>query len=126
MSERKRDAQITGEKLKSKVRELLTNNLPLKVLALLLSVVLWAGLISQDETLTREKSFSDVNVSITGTDTMKRNGYIVTSDLSAALSDIDAVARFPRSSTIRRKPLPITFGWTWAGSPARGRRSFGC
>ena len=56
MSERKRDAQISGEKLKSKARELLTNNLTLKVLALLLSVVLWAGLISQDETLTREKA----------------------------------------------------------------------
>ena len=96
MSERKRDAQISGEKLKSKARELLTNNLTLKVLALLLSVVLWAGLISQDETLTREKSFSDVNVNITGTDNMKRNGYIVTSDLSAALSDIDVVAAVPQ------------------------------
>ncbi len=67
-----------------------------KVLALLISVFLWAGLISQDESLTREKTFTDVSVNITGTDSMKRNGFIVTSDLDQALSDVTAVAAVPQ------------------------------
>ncbi|MBQ9370052.1 MAG: hypothetical protein IJU10_03150, partial [Clostridia bacterium] len=66
------------------------------VMAILISVTIWAGLISQDETLTREKTFTDVNVNISGTDTMKRNGYIVVSDLSDSLGGVTAVAAVPQ------------------------------
>jgi len=52
-----------------------------KILALVLAVVMWAGLISQDSSLVREKTFVDVPVSITGAETLQRYGYIVTSDL---------------------------------------------
>ena len=61
----------------------LRRNLGWKITALLLAVVMWAGLISQDSTLVREKTFVDVPVSITGAETLQRYGYIVTSDLSA-------------------------------------------
>ena len=67
-----------------------------KLLALLIAVVLWAGLISQDVSLTRDKVFSDVSVNVTGTDTMKRNGYIVTSDLNELLTGVTAVAAVPQ------------------------------
>lgn len=67
-----------------------------KLLALLISVVLWAGLISQDETLTRDKTFNDISVNVTGMDTMKRNGYIVTSNLTEMLDDVTAVAAVPQ------------------------------
>ena len=59
----------------------LANNWPWKLLALFLAVCLWAGLITQDPTLTRERVFTDVPVSITGTDTLRRNGLIVVSGL---------------------------------------------
>jgi YbbR domain-containing protein len=62
---------------------MLRHNLGWKVLALFLAVALWAGLITQDPTLTREKTFTEVPVTITGADTLKRNGLIVTSDLTA-------------------------------------------
>ena len=52
-----------------------------KLTALLIAIVLWATLIAQDPSLTREKVFEDVTISVTGEDTMKRNGYIVVSDL---------------------------------------------
>ena len=58
-----------------------------KLVALLIAVVLWATLIAQDPSLTREKTFEGVTISVTGADTMKRNGYIVVSDLDRVLDD---------------------------------------
>ncbi len=78
------------------LHHVITHNLWMKVLAVAISVVLWAGLISQDETLTREKTFNDVNVSINGADTMRRNGYIVTSDLETMLSGVSITAAVPQ------------------------------
>ncbi len=80
----------------SALHHVITHNLWMKVLAVAISLVLWAGLISQDETLTREKTFNDVNVSITNSDTMRRNGYIVTSDLEAMLSGVSVTAAVPQ------------------------------
>ena len=82
--------------LLSRAGHLILHNWGFKLIALMISVILWAGLISQDETLTREKSFNGVSVNVTGTDTMKRNGYIVTSDLSELLDDVEAVAAVPQ------------------------------
>lgn len=59
------------------------HNLGWKILAFLLAVIMWAGLISQDSSLVREKTFVDIPVSITGAETLQRYGYIVTSDLEA-------------------------------------------
>ena len=62
----------------------LRNNWPWKLLALFLALCLWAGLISQDRTLTRERVFSEVPLSVTGADTLRRNsGLIVLSGLES-------------------------------------------
>ncbi len=68
----------------------------LKLLALVISVVLWAGLISQDKSITRDKVFTDVNVNITGQDSIKRSGFIVVSDLNEALSGVTMTAAVPQ------------------------------
>ena len=65
----------------------LTKNWGTKLLALVIAIVLWAGLISQDPSLTREKTFNGVSISITGEDTMKRNGFIVVNDLESKLDN---------------------------------------
>ena len=55
-----------------------------KLLALFLALCLWAGLIGQDATLTRERVFTDVPLSVTGTDSLRRNnGLIVLSGLES-------------------------------------------
>lgn len=59
----------------------LTHNWGWKLLSLLLAVCLWAGLITQDPNLTRERRFTDVSISLTGQDTLRRNGMIVLSGL---------------------------------------------
>ena len=77
-------------------RHILLHNGWFKLLAVFLSILLWAGLISQDESLTRDKIFNDVSVNVTGTETMKRNGYIVTDDLTEKLTGVTAVAAVPQ------------------------------
>ncbi|HPJ01358.1 MAG TPA: CdaR family protein [Candidatus Limiplasma sp.] len=61
-----------------------THNLQWKLLALFLALLLWVGLILQDPSLTRERVFTGVPVTITGSDTLRRNGFIVTQGLEEA------------------------------------------
>ncbi len=63
---------------------ILSHNLMWKLLALILAISLWAGLITQDPTLTRERVFNDVPVTVTGSDTLRRSGLIITSGLDDA------------------------------------------
>ena len=86
------------------LKHLLLHNGWLKMIAVIISVVLWAGLISQDETITRDRTFQHVNVSVTGTETMKSNGYIVVSDLDAALNDVSVVAAVPQKQYEKAEP----------------------
>ena len=94
------------------LKHLIFHNWGFKVLAVLLSILVWAGLISQDETLTRDKTFTDVSVSVSGSDTLKRNGYIVTNDLSEALKGVSAVAAVPstygRITSITPESVTVT------------------
>jgi len=80
----------------SALKHLFLHNGWLKLTAILISLVLWAGLVSQDASITRDKMFQNVNVSINGSDAIKNNGYIVVSDLNELLSDVSIVAAVPQ------------------------------
>lgn len=80
-----------------RIRSLLLDNWGTKLLALLIAVALWAGLITQDPTLTREKLFNDVTVTVNGADTLKRYGFIVLEDIDAVLSDVDVRVDVPQN-----------------------------
>ena len=70
------------KKLPKRLWKLISRNWGWKLFSLVLAVCLWAGLISQDETLTRERLFTDVQPTISGADTLRRNsGLIVVSGL---------------------------------------------
>lgn len=79
------------------LKHLILHNGWVKLLALIISVVIWAGLVSQDESITRDKTFTNVNVSVSGADTAKRNGFIVTSNLDELLEDVSCVAAVPQT-----------------------------
>ena len=64
-----------------KAAAFLSRNWQWKLLSLFLAVCLWSGLITQDDSLTREKIFSDVAINITNADTLRRNGFIIVSGL---------------------------------------------
>ncbi|MBR6165592.1 MAG: hypothetical protein IKQ45_06685 [Clostridia bacterium] len=78
------------------LRHILLHNGWVKLLAVMISLVLWAGLISQDESLTREKTWQNVNVSVSGSETMKRNHFIVVSDLDELLDNVSVTAAVPQ------------------------------
>lgn len=92
MSERtnKRDIKKTLSLIGRGLRHLFIHNGWLKLIAIVISLFLWAGLISQDESITRDKTFQEVKVSVTGQETMKSNGFIVTSDLDNLYADFVA------------------------------------
>ena len=78
------------------LRHLFLHNGLLKAISILISIVLWAGLISQDENVTRDKSFQNVAVTVSGTETLKSNGLIVVSDLDEMLDDVSITAAVPQ------------------------------
>lgn len=92
--QKKRDPRLTM--LLDGLKRIFIHNWPTKLLALLLAIILWGGLITQDSTLTREKHFSSVSVSVSGEESVKRNGFIVTSDLTSLLGDVSLTADVPQ------------------------------
>ena len=92
MSEKKnnRDFKHTLSLIGRGLKHLLLHNGWLKMIAILISVLLWAGLISQDDSITREKTFQNVKVTVNGQEALKGNGLIVTSDLDNIYVDFTA------------------------------------
>ena len=66
-----------GKQLLKAARHVFFHNGWVKLLAILISLTLWAGLISQDDSLTRDKTFQNVNVTVTGSEILKNNRLIV-------------------------------------------------
>lgn len=79
-----------------KVKAICLENWGAKLLALIIAVTMWSGLIAQDPTLTREKQFTDVTVNVNGADTLKRNGYIVLDDIDEALDHVAVRVSVPQ------------------------------
>lgn len=79
-----------------KLRSIFLENWGTKLLAIIIAIALWAGLITQDPTLTREKQFTDVTVSVNGADTLKRYGYIVLEDLDEVLNNVAVRVSVPQ------------------------------
>ena len=78
------------------LRHLFLHNGLMKALSILISIVLWAGLISQDENVTRDKTFQNVAVTVAGTEALKSNSMIVVSDLNEMLDGVSITAAVPQ------------------------------
>lgn len=74
----------------------ISHNFQWKLLALVLAIGLWVGLILQDPSLTRERIFTNVPLSITGSDTLRRNGLIVTQGLEEENAIVKLKADVPQ------------------------------
>jgi len=64
-----------------RLKRILTHQWGVKLICFLLAIVLWGGLISQDNSLTREKSFTDVAITVPTQDALERIGLIVVEGL---------------------------------------------
>lgn len=99
MSENKSNPNFkaTMNLVRGALKHLFLHNGLQKLIAVLISVILWAGLISQDDSLTRDKTFQNVNVTVTGAETLKNNNrLIVVSNLDEMLKDVSFVAAVPQ------------------------------
>ena len=91
------------------IKHLVLHNRWAKLIALIISVVIWAGLISQDPDLTRDKNFQNVSISINGTAALRNRGFIVVSDLEQDLMNVSAVASVPQQQTENVDPSAYNF-----------------
>lgn len=78
------------------LRHLFVHNWHIKLISVILSILLWGGLISQDPTLTRDKTFNNVSVNLTGKETLNRNGYVVVNDLNDLLQNCQITVAVPQ------------------------------
>lgn len=86
---------ITLSNFLARLFTLLKRNWSVKLLSILLAIFLWGALISEDATLTRQKTFSNVPINILHQDTLLKNGLIVTRGLSE-LPSIKFTAEVPQ------------------------------
>ena len=64
-----------------KIAAFFRHNWTWKLLSLLLAIFLWSLLITQDDSLLREKVFNDVAINVLNADTLRRNGFIIVDGL---------------------------------------------
>lgn len=73
----------------------LVHNWQWKLLSLFLAVCIWGVLTTQDETLPRTKSFSDLKVNVANSVTLRQNGMIVVGGLEE-LKPVDITVQLPQ------------------------------
>lgn len=67
--------------LLNRVKHMLFGNWKIKLLSVLIALAIWGALMSEDASLTREKTFNDVVVTVTGNDALQRNGLVIVEGL---------------------------------------------
>lgn len=76
------------KELRAGMRRILGSNAFRIAISLFCAVFFWGVLVASDGTLTRQKVFANVAVSVTGESTLKSRGYIVMEDLDELLSGV--------------------------------------
>lgn len=87
--------------LRRAISRILGSRAFLMALSLLMAVVFWSILVASDGTLTREKTFQNVAVSVTGESTLKSRGYIVMDDLDSLISGVKLTVEVTQSNYSR-------------------------
>ena len=87
--------------LRRAISRILGSRVFLLALSLLTAVVFWSILVASDGTLTRQKTFQNVAVSVTGEATLKSRGYIVMDDLDALISGVKMTVEVTQSNYSR-------------------------
>lgn len=85
-----------GQRLIRVAKHVFLHNWPYKLLAIGLAIALWAGLIAQDPSLTRDKTFTNVSVNVSGMDTLKKNGYVIVNDINELLNNCQFTVAVPQ------------------------------
>lgn len=90
-----------GPKWLRQLRKIYKSNTFLIIFSVLCAMMLWSVLVAADGTLTREKVFTDVELTMTGADTLKTNGYIVVDDAQSVLPTVRLTVEVTQSNYSR-------------------------
>ena len=90
-----------GPKWLRQLRKIYKSNTFLIIFSVLCAMMLWSVLVAADGTLTREKLFTDVELTMTGADTLKTNGYIVVDDAQSVLPTVRLTVEVTQSNYSR-------------------------
>lgn len=90
-----------GPKWLRQLRKIYKSNTFLIIFSVLCAMMLWSVLVAADGTLTREKVFTDVELTMTGADTLKSNGYIVVDDAQSVLPTVRLTVEVTQSNYSR-------------------------
>lgn len=72
-----------AQELIKKIKPYITNRWQIKLISILVALFLWGSLISEDPSLTRQKTFNDVAISVQNVESLAKSGFVITSDLNA-------------------------------------------
>ena len=86
------------KELRSAVSRIIGHKAFLMAVSLLIALFFWSALVASDGTLTREKVFPNVSVSVTGEAALKSRGYIVMDDLDELLSGVRMTVEVTQSN----------------------------
>lgn len=89
--------QSRRKELLRKIWKRLTYQWGWKLVSLALALCLWGGLITQDSSLPREKTFTDVKVNLTNEAALRQNGFVVVSGLEQ-LQTVKIKAQVPQKN----------------------------
>ena len=90
-----------GPKWLRQLRKIYKSNTFLIIFSVLCAMMIWSVLVAADGTLTREKVFTDVELTMTGADTLKTNGYIVVDDAQSVLPTVRLTVEVTQSNYSR-------------------------
>lgn len=97
----KKEKDTRFARITRRVRSVMSSNWFLKIFSVLIAVFLWSVLIASDGTLLREKVFQNVEVTVTGADTLRTRGYIVLDDVSALIPSVRMKVEVPQANYSR-------------------------
>lgn len=92
-----KEKDLSFKKTLQKFWKRVTHQWGWKLTSVVLAICLWGGLISQDTTLPRTKTFSDVKITVTNASVLRQNGLIVVSGLEE-LPLVKITAQLPQSN----------------------------
>lgn len=95
---KKPDARGPFKGLRKGIAQIVGSKVFLRVISALVAVLTWGILVASDGTLTRQKTFQNVAVTVTGESTLRSRGYIVMDDITELVPGVKMTVEVSQSN----------------------------
>ena len=90
------------KKLRKSISGILSSNAFLLIVSFLAALLTWGALVAADGTLMREKTMTNVPVSVSGETSLRTRGYIVMDDIKTLAEVVGLLAAFTLHASHRK------------------------